>query len=112
MDLAALRRDLDGLKIEDNEFIARSRAVNAAGLRFLGDEFARRGIEFIPAYGNFLTFRISDAAGVFQRLLRQGVIVRPIAGYGMPDWLRVTIGSEAQNKRFLAALDAAVKTGG
>lgn len=93
--------------LEDDEFIARSRAVNAEGLRFLAGEFTKRGLEFIPAYGNFLTFRIADAAGVFQRLLKQGVIVRPIAGYGMPDWLRVTIGSAAQNARFLAALDAA-----
>jgi histidinol-phosphate aminotransferase len=93
--------------LDDDDFIAKSRMVNAAGLRFLSGEFARRGIEIIPAYGNFVTFRIADAAGVFQRLLRQGVIVRPIAGYGMPDWLRVTVGTEAQNARFLSALDSA-----
>lgn len=93
--------------LEDDAFIERSRAVNAAGLAFLTGEFARRGIEVIPSFGNFITFRIGRAQDVFHALLKQGVIVRPIAGYGMPDWLRVTIGTPAQNARFLAALDQA-----
>lgn len=94
--------------LEDDEFIARSRALNAAGLSMLNAELARRGLEVIPSFGNFLTFRIVGATAVFQALLKQGVIVRPIAGYGMPDWLRVTVGTEAQNRRFLAALDKAM----
>jgi histidinol-phosphate aminotransferase len=51
---------------------------------------------------------VADAAGVNQRLLKQGVIVRPIGGYGMPDWLRVTIGTESENARFLEALEKAL----
>lgn len=93
----------------DDAFIEKSRAVNAEGLAFLADEFAKRGIEVIPSHGNFITFRIADAQAIFQSLLKQGVIVRPIAGYGMPDWLRVTIGTMAQNTRFLAALDEATQ---
>ena len=95
--------------LDDDEFIARSRKVNAEGLAFLGSEFSRRGITFIPPYGNFITFKIGNANVVFQALLKRGVIVRTIAGYGMPDWLRVTIGSHAQNERFLAALDQATR---
>jgi histidinol-phosphate aminotransferase len=98
--------------LDDDDFIAKSRAVNAEGLHYLAAGFARRHIEIIPAFGNFVTFKIADAAGVFQRLLREGVIVRPIAGYGMPDWLRVTVGTEAQNARFLAALDVATGAAG
>ena len=93
--------------LDDDEFIARSRKVNAEGLAFLGAEFSRRGITAIPPHGNFITFKIDSANAVFQALLKQGVIVRPIAGYGMPDWLRVTIGTRAQNERFLLALDQA-----
>lgn len=94
--------------LEDDAFIDKSRAVNADGLAYLNSEFGRRAIEVIPSYGNFITFRIANAQAVFQSLLKQGVIVRPIAGYGMPDWLRVTIGTAAQNARFIAALDKAI----
>ena len=93
----------------DDEFIARSRKINAEGLAFLGAELGKRGITVIPPYGNFITFKIASANAVYQGLLKQGVIVRPIAGYGLPDWLRVTIGTQAQNERFLAALDQATQ---
>ena len=66
------------------------------------------GLAYIPSYGNFVTFKAGDAAAVNQKLLQQGVIVRPIGGYGMPEWLRVTIGSEAENARFIAALEKAL----
>ncbi|MBI3716582.1 MAG: aminotransferase class I/II-fold pyridoxal phosphate-dependent enzyme, partial [Betaproteobacteria bacterium] len=93
--------------LDDEAFIAESRRVNREGLTFLQAELGRRGLTTIPAYGNFVTFRIDGAQAVFHALLKQGVIVRPIAGYGLPDWLRVTVGTRAQNERFLAALDQA-----
>jgi len=92
----------------DDEFIRESRRVNDAGLSLLKAEFAKRNLPTIPAFGNFITFKIDNAKRVFESLLKQGVIVRPIAGYGLPDYLRVTIGTEAQNRRFLAALDHAM----
>ena len=91
----------------DDAFIAESRRVNDAGLSLLKIEFAKRDLETIPAFGNFITFKVENTKRVFEALLRQGVIVRPIAGYGLPDYLRVTVGTEAQNRRFLAALDIA-----
>ena len=91
----------------DDEFIRESRRVNAIGLALLEAELAKRNLDTIPAFGNFITFKIENAKRVFDSLLRQGVIVRPIAGYGLPGYLRVTIGTEAQNLRFLAALDKA-----
>ena len=91
----------------DDAFIQESRRVNDAGLSLLKAELAKRQLETIPAFGNFITFKIENAKHVFEALLRQGVIVRPIAGYGLPDYLRVTIGTEAQNRRFLTALDKA-----
>ncbi|MBL8519222.1 MAG: histidinol-phosphate transaminase [Betaproteobacteria bacterium] len=94
--------------LEDTEFIERGRRVNAEGLAYLSAAFAQRGIAYIPPFGNFITFRINNAKAVFESLLRQGVIVRPIAGYGLPDWLRVSVGTAAQNTRFIASLDQAL----
>jgi histidinol-phosphate aminotransferase len=92
----------------DGEFIARSRAMNAAGLKQLEAGFKRLGLEFIPSYGNFITVRVPDAGRVYHDLLAAGVIVRPVAGYGMPEHLRVTVGLEEHNARFLAALARAI----
>ncbi|MEI2421563.1 aminotransferase class I/II-fold pyridoxal phosphate-dependent enzyme, partial [Arthrospira platensis SPKY2] len=58
---------------------------------------------------NFVTFKVGDGAAVNAALLRQGVIVRPIAGYGMPEWLRVSIGLPEENARFIAALRQALE---
>jgi histidinol-phosphate aminotransferase len=92
----------------DDDFIAESRRVNAAGLVQLQEGFARLGLKFIPSAGNFIAVRVGDAARVYDALLRQGVIVRPIAGYGMPEHLRVTVGTRAQNERFLDCLARAL----
>jgi histidinol-phosphate aminotransferase len=96
--------------IDDNAFLRRSREINSAGLRQLEDGFRRLGLEFIPSLGNFITVRVGDAKRVYSRLLSQGVIVRPIAGYGMPEHLRVTVGLPAQNTRFLEALETAMRS--
>ena len=92
----------------DKEFIARSRKVNAAGLAQLEEGFRRLGLEHIHSFGNFATVRVGDAAGVYAQLLAEGVIVRPIAGYGMPEHLRITVGLPEHNARFLAALERAL----
>ena len=94
--------------LDDHEFVARSYALNRAGMEQILAGLQRFGFDYIPSHGNFLAFRAGDAASVNQKLLKQGVIVRPVAGYGMPEWLRVTIGTELENQRFLDALDKAV----
>ncbi len=88
----------------DDEFLQRSYALNRDGMQQLCDGFRRLGLDWIPSAGNFVTFKVGDGAGVNLRLLRQGVIVRPIGGYGMPEWLRVSIGLPDENARFLEAL--------
>ncbi|HEX4943699.1 MAG TPA: histidinol-phosphate transaminase [Usitatibacteraceae bacterium] len=95
--------------LDDEAFIAQSRRVNAAGLVQLAKGFERLGLEFIPSSGNFISVRVGNAARIYDSLLRQGVIVRPIAGYGMPEHLRVTVGTEPQNERFLASLERALE---
>jgi histidinol-phosphate aminotransferase len=90
--------------LDDETFIAKSRDVNAAGLLQLEDGFRKLGLEYIPSLGNFISVRVSDAPRVYSALLKKGVIVRPIAGYGLPEHLRVTVGLPEHNERFLAAL--------
>jgi histidinol-phosphate aminotransferase len=85
--------------------------VNAAGLKELAAGFDRLGLEYIASYGNFITVRVGAAEAIYRRLLAEGVIVRPIAGYGMPEHLRVTVGLPEHNRRFLAALERALKAG-
>ena len=94
--------------LADTKFVAKSVKMNRTGMDTLERAFKALGLEYIPSYANFITFRISQAAVVYQKLLRQGVIVRPIAGYGMPDHLRVTIGTPKESARFLKALEAAL----
>ena len=93
--------------LDDHEFVASSYELNRAGMEQIIGGLKRFGFSHIPSHGNFLTFKVGDAAALNQKLLRHGVIVRPIAGYEMPEWLRVTIGTELENLRFLDALDKA-----
>jgi len=94
--------------LDDTEFIARSRAVNAAGLAQLAAGFERLGLAYIPSRANFITVRVVDAERIYRELLAAGVIVRPIAGYGLPQHLRVTVGLPEHNDRFLDALARAL----
>lgn len=92
----------------DDEFLARSYELNRAGMAQLTTGFAELGLDWIPSAGNFVTFKVGNGAAVNQALLKQGVIVRPIGAYGMPEWLRVSIGLESENARFLEALPVAL----
>jgi histidinol-phosphate aminotransferase len=92
----------------DDEFLAQSAHVNDRGMAQITEALAELGLEWIPSAGNFVTFKVGDSARVNASLLRQGVIVRPIGGYGMPEWLRVSIGLVEENARFIAALKQAL----
>ncbi|MDO8299298.1 histidinol-phosphate transaminase [Lacisediminimonas sp.] len=98
--------------LTDLDFLARSAAVNAAGYAQLTGALRAMDIEFVPSYGNFILFRAGpdDGAGarVNLALLKQGVIVRPVGNYGLPQWLRVSIGLPEENAAFLLALKVAL----
>jgi histidinol-phosphate aminotransferase len=91
--------------LDDHEFVARSYALNRAGMEQVVAGLKRLACRHIPSHGNFVSFCVPNAAAVNHKLLQNGVIVRPVAAYGMPDWLRVTIGTESENSRFLEALE-------
>ncbi len=94
--------------LDDHVFVADSYDLNRRGMEQLVAGFKRLGLEHIPSHGNFVTVAVSDGAAINARLLKQGVIVRPIGGYGLQNHLRVTIGLETENVRFLAALEQAL----
>jgi histidinol-phosphate aminotransferase len=94
--------------LDDHQFVAESYELNRCGMAQIIAGLQRLGLEHIPSHGNFVTFKAGDGAAVNQKLLQQGVIVRPIGGYGLPEWLRVTIGKAPENARFLEALEKAL----
>lgn len=96
--------------LADHGHVARSLAVNREGMRQVTAAFERMGLAYIPSVGNFVSVDVErPAADVYEALLRQGVIVRPVGGYGMPNHLRVTIGTQRENERFISALERALK---
>lgn len=90
--------------LQDAQFVRQTFELNQRGMQQLTEGLAALGLSFIPSCGNFVSFEIRDASRVYRRLLELGVIVRPIANYAMPDYLRVSIGLESQNQKFLSAL--------
>ncbi|MDR2982885.1 MAG: histidinol-phosphate transaminase [Puniceicoccales bacterium] len=96
--------------LDDSAFVKLSKEVNSEGLRQLTAGLSVLGLEYVPSHGNFLVFHIENAAGIFDALQKQGIIVRPLAGYGMPNSLRVTVGTHEQNERFLRTLGELLKT--
>jgi histidinol-phosphate aminotransferase len=89
----------------DGDFLRRSVATNTAGLQQWFEACAENAWEYMPTVGNFITVNTQrTAAPLYQALLHEGVIVRPIAGYGLPKHLRITIGTHAQNTRCINAL--------
>lgn len=95
--------------LEDEAFVARSADLNRRGMTQLTEAFERLKLTWIPSWGNFVAVRVGNAASINQRLLAQGVIVRPIGGYGLPEWLRVSVGLPEENDRFINALRHALE---
>ena len=95
--------------LNDDDFVARSYAANQAGMVQLTLGLQKLGLAFIPSFANFVSFKVNNAAQVNQQLLQKGIIVRPIANYEMPDYLRVSVGLFSENARFLAVLEEILK---
>jgi histidinol-phosphate aminotransferase len=90
--------------LDDREFTQKCAKENRAGLRQLEAGFLALGLEFVPSVANFILVKVGDGARVFEALQQRGVIVRPLKPYGLPEWLRVTVGQREQNDRVLAEL--------
>jgi histidinol-phosphate aminotransferase len=88
----------------DTEHIQRTRQNNAAGLRFYEEGFRRLKLEWVPSSANFILVRVGEGSRICAALQEQGVIVRPMGGYALPEWIRISIGTPAENQRCLAVL--------
>lgn len=98
--------------LDDEAFLNASVELNRQGMTQLTRGLEALGVGYIPSRGNFLACRLGDAAAINRALLARGVIVRPIAGYGMPEHLRVSVGLAQENQRFLDALADILRAGG
>src|SRR5437867_2364153 len=90
--------------LDDAEHIQRTRRNNSAGLRLLEQGLHDLHLKFVPSAANFLLVKVGDGQRVFEELQRQGVITRPMGGYQLPEFIRISIGTPAENTRCLAAL--------
>lgn len=90
--------------LDDRAHLQRTRETNFTGMQFWQDALGHDGIEYVPSAGNFILTRVGDGDAVFRALQQRGVIVRPMGGYQLPEWVRISIGTQAGNERCLTAL--------
>lgn len=95
--------------LHDMDFVQQTYELNQRGMLQIIAGLNKLGLSYIPSFGNFISFRIGGATAMYRRLLELGVIVRPVANYDMADYLRVSIGLESENEKFLSALGQALK---
>ena len=90
--------------LDDETFATKVAQDNRAGLKQLEAGFTKLGLEWVPSVANFILVKVGDGGRIFTELQKRGIIVRPMRAYGMPEWLRVTVGTPVQNERLLAEL--------
>lgn len=90
--------------LDDQSHAARTRKNNQRGLKLYSKTLKKLGLEYVPSTANFVLVRVGDGLKVFSELQKQGVITRPMAGYQLPEWIRISIGTSEENERCLAAL--------
>ena len=94
--------------LDDTAHAEKTRRVNARGLKLYARAFRKLGLEFIPSFANFILVRVGDGQRVFSELQKLGVIVRPMGGYQLPEWIRISIGTSKENQRCLEALKSVI----
>ena len=98
--------------LSDKEHIENTLRVNREGMAFYEKAFAERGLEYVPSHANFLLVRTGGGDEVFRDMLKQGVIVRAMSSYKLPEWIRISIGTAAQNERCIEVLDSVLTVSG
>jgi histidinol-phosphate aminotransferase len=90
--------------LDDDEHVRKTRANNFAGLELLSRAFRELKLEFVPSFANFILVRVGEGQKVFDAMQKQGVIVRPMGGYQLPEWIRISVGTPQENERSLKVL--------
>ena len=94
--------------LDDDAHVRKTRQNNFNGLEFFAKAFRQLNLEFVPSYANFILVRVGEGQKVFEAMQKLGVITRPMAGYQLPEWIRISIGTQKENERSLAALKTAL----
>jgi len=94
--------------LDDTAHVDKTRRNNAKGYRFFVRAFRKLGLEFVPSAANFVLVRVGDGQRVFNEMQKQGVIARPMSGYQLPEWIRISIGTSKENTRCLETLQLAL----
>jgi histidinol-phosphate aminotransferase len=88
----------------DDEHQIKTRDLTIAGRDWLQAQFAKLDLEFVPSHANFVLVKVGNGKQVFTDLMKKGIIIRDMTSYGLPEWVRVSIGTQEQNERFLTEL--------
>lgn len=94
--------------LDDEEHLSNTRRNNGAGLQYFTEQLRSLQLESIPSAANFILVKVGDGQKVFEAMQRVGVITRPMGGYKLPEWIRISIGTPEENRRCLSALKEAV----
>jgi histidinol-phosphate aminotransferase len=95
--------------LDDEDYVARTRAMVSDGLNLLQGAFTTMGLDYVPSSANFILVKVGEGRKVFMAMQREGVIVRPMDPYGLPEYIRVTVGTRAENRRSVAVLKKVLK---
>ena len=95
----------------DEEHMRRTRELTHEGREYFEKEFAAMKLEYVPSVANFVLVKVGDGNAVFQALLRKGIILRAMGSYGLPEWIRISVGTMDQNRRCIAELQALAAEG-
>ena len=90
--------------LEDDEHLRETKRVVDEGRAYLQEKFAKMKVPFVRGTANFVMVRVGDGHAIFEKLLRKGIIVRPLKGYDLPEWVRISVGTMEENKKLIVAL--------
>ncbi len=96
--------------LDDDEHVRKTRANNFNGREFFSRAFRDLKLEFVPSFANFILVRVGEGQKVFDAMQKQGVIVRPMGGYQLPEWIRISVGTPEENERSLKVLKQVYET--
>jgi len=91
--------------LTDDSHMMQTKELNREGLRFFHNAFTERGMEYVPSVANFVLVKVGDGDGLFRAMLQRGIILRAMSSYKLPDWVRISVGTMAQNRRCMEIMD-------
>jgi len=97
--------------LTDDEHLRETKRTVNEGRAYLHEQFSKMNVRFVPGTANFVMVNVGDGHAIFEKLLRQGIIVRPLKGYNLPEWIRISIGTTEENKKLVAAFKKVMRGG-